>query len=104
MARRIFAHQKLVRVHRRLKIAPAKSFAHLAVQLRHGNERIRYFTCMRCDQVNAPVGIDDLFVIRERAFFGGFTVQRRALFFRARELRTRRLPFGCSRIRRTDAR
>ena len=91
LARRIFAHQELVSVHGRLIVSAPKTVAHLGVKFRNGQQGIRDFRSSRRNHGYAAIDQNYLFVIRECAFFARFAVQRRALLFRSRKLRCRRL-------------
>jgi hypothetical protein len=92
MARRIFVHQELVGIHRRLIVAAPKPVAHLRVHFGDCQQGIRHFRRARRNQRHAPIAGNHLLVIGQRALLGGFTVQRGALLLRARKLCGRGLP------------
>src|SRR5882757_10888209 len=92
-ALRIFAQQKLVRLHRRLVIHAAKSVAHFGVQLADGEQRILHVRGVRRNPINFFVARDSVPIFRERALFRGFCSERGALLLRPGKLRFGGLPF-----------
>ena len=68
-AARIFANQKLIRVHGGLEVASTEPLAHFRVDLRNRQQRVGNFGRVRGNQINPAKRIDYLLVIFQRAFF-----------------------------------